>query len=237
MGIFEVSKGIKIGHLQAFHHHLRVSRTAHYSTYGILSKSTRHIWIVAHGYGQMASKMISRFDHLDGETHFVIAVEGLNRFYWHETNKPAACWMTSADRYDEIEDFVGYLDAVYSRYCRHVSEALVRIHLFGFSQGCATLWRWLHASRPLFHTMTNWAGWIPEDLSYLHLNSYFNDKAFFLHYGDVDHFITPQAVSEINRVIESNGLSIKISTFEGGHVIPKQELERYLRSHILPQNQ
>ena len=97
------------------HHKLLVSRTAHYSTFGTLTKKTESIWLIAHGYGQLARNMVRRFDHLDPQKHFVIAIEGLNRFYWHENNKPAACWMTSEDRYDEIEDYVGYLDATISR--------------------------------------------------------------------------------------------------------------------------
>jgi len=208
-------------------HKLIVNRTAHYSTFGTLSKKTESIWIVAHGYGQLAKSMVKRFDYLDKSKHFVIAVEGLNRFYWHENNKPAACWMTSEDRYDEIEDYVGYLDAIYSRYCRHVDYGKVRINLFGFSQGCATLWRWMYATHRHFHTMINWAGWIPEDLTYHHMSSYLSDKQIYLHYGDSDHFITPDSVKDITSVIESNDLSVKVSIFEGGHVIPKKELERF----------
>lgn len=210
------------------HHKLQVNRTAHYSTSGVLSKETESIWIVTHGYGQLARNMVKRFDHLDPAKHFVLAIEGLNRFYWHENNKPAACWMTSEDRYDEIEDYVGYLDAIYARHCRHVDYKKVQINLFGFSQGCATLWRWIYASRPHFHNMINWAGWIPEDLSYHHMSSYFNDKKIYLHYGDSDHFITASSVTDITKVIEDNDLQVEISKFRGGHVIPKQELVGFL---------
>ena len=210
------------------HHKLVVNRTAHYSTFGSLSKETESIWIVAHGYGQLAKNMVERFDRLDPSKHFVIAVEGLNRFYWHSNNKPAACWMTSEDRYDEIEDFVGFLNSIYARYCRHVDYDKVKINLFGFSQGCATLWRWIHAVQPHFHRMINWAGWIPEDLSYHHMTAYLKEKHLSLHYGDSDHFITSESVKNITEVIDKNNLEVSISTFEGGHVIPKQELERYL---------
>ena len=192
------------------HHKLIVNRTAHYSTHGTLSKKTEAIWIVTHGYGQLARNMIKRFDYLDPAKHFVIAIEGLNRFYWHENNKPAACWMTSEDRYDEIEDYVGYLDAIYARYCRHIDYRKVKINLFGFSQGCATLWRWIYAGKPHFHNIINWAGWIPEDLSYHHMSSYLGDKNIYFHYGDGDHFITEASVTDITQVINTNDLNVRI---------------------------
>jgi hypothetical protein len=73
---------------------ISVSKTAHYSTMGKLSKSTRYIWIVAHGYGQRANRIIKKFDFLSPEEHFVIAPEGLSRFYWHKNQEPVASWMT-----------------------------------------------------------------------------------------------------------------------------------------------
>ncbi len=216
------------------HRTLQVSKTAHYSTFGTLDKQhTKFIWMVCHGYGQLARKMISRFDHLDPIEHFVIAPEGLSRFYWHTNNTPVASWMTSEDRYDEIEDLVNYLDGIYNRYCRHVNQSRVRIILFGFSQGCATLWRWIHARQPRFDSFINWAGWIPEDLSYSHLHSYLQSKKVMLHYGSKDHFITKDTVNQITDVIHDQKLNVRISQFEGGHVIPKKELISFIQDHIL----
>jgi len=216
------------------HHKLAVSRTAHYSTHGTLSKkSTKYIWIACHGYGQLAKKMIDRFTFLDEERHFVIALEGLNRFYWHENNKPAACWMTSEDRYDEITDFVNYMDSIYNRYCMHVNQGQVQIVLFGFSQGCATIWRWIHASQRRFDYFINWAGWIPEDISYAHVSELLNKASLYLHYGSEDHFITKDNITAITDVIAVNDLDVQVSTFVGGHVIPGEEMQRFVKKEIL----
>lgn len=214
------------------HHKQEIRRTAHYSTYGQLSKETKFIWLALHGYGQLARQTIRKFSVLDDKEHFVIAPEGLNRFYWHTNNEPVACWMTREDRYDEISDFVGYLDIIYNRYCKHVNEQKVTIILFGFSQGCATLWRWVHASQPRYDVLVNWAGWIPEDISYLHLQAYFENKRHFLYYGDSDKYLTEEALIGIKEVIQINNLDIEIKQFEGEHKIPKQELSNFVRDHL-----
>ena len=217
------------------HQSMTVARTAHYSTFGSLNKkTTKYIWIVMHDYGQIASRLINKFDKLDPEEHFVIAVEGLNRFYWTgEERVPVACWMTSRDRYDEINDFTRYLDQIYQRYVSHVNQDTVEVILMGFSQGCATMWRWIHASQPHYDIAINWAGWIPEDISYRHLEEYLDDKQHHLWYGDEDHFITDEALGDIKKVIDDNNLSLRIEKFKGGHKIVRSEFQRFVDTYIL----
>lgn len=210
----------------------KVSRTAHYSTYGELTKQTKYIWFFLHGYGQLSKKTIQKFDFLDEEEHFVVAPEGLSRFYWHSNNEPVACWMTKEDRYEEIDDFVNYLDALYERFTCHVNQD-VKMIVMGFSQGCATAWRWIHARQPKFNVLINWGGWIPEDISYVHLKEYLNDKEIFLCYGDQDKYITDQAMEGIRDVISKNGLVIRIEPFSGTHRIPKDVFDKFIREHIM----
>lgn len=212
---------------------LKVQRTAHYSTYGELSKkTTKYVWIVLHGYGQLTKRMINKFSDFNPEEHFVIMPEGLNRFYWNDTGKPVSCWMTSEDRYDEIEDFVQYLDSIYNNYCRHLDQGKVKIVLMGFSQGCATMWRWIHASQPHFTIALNWGGWIPEDLSYHHLADYLDAKELYMLYGDKDKYITPKALQDIQGVIDQNKLNIQVEEYEGEHKIPREELIKFSKEHV-----
>ena len=209
------------------HNKLQVNRTAHYFTQGTLSKSTAHIWFVFHGYGQRADQILSKFEDIDEYTHFLIAPEGLSRFYWHKNNVPVASWMTKQDRYDEIHDFVRYIDQLYDLYCRHLDQR-VKIHLFGFSQGCATRWRWIHASKIRFDSLINWAGWVPEDISYMHLIEYFKNKKMFLHVGDNDEFITEAVLAKLIQHLKESQLNIVVSMFNGTHRITKEELLRFL---------
>ena len=214
-------------------HHIEVTRTAHYYTHGTLDKkTTKHIWFVFHGYGQQAERVVQKFDFLSEEEHFVIAPEGLSRFYWHKGNKPVASWMTSKDRYHEINDFVQFINRLYSLYCLHVSQE-VKIHLFGFSQGCATLWRWVHASQPRLDTIINWGGWIPEDISYRHLKAHLAQADLYMHYGTEDQFINADMVSNLKILVTDNQLDVAFSSFAGEHRIPQEELEAFCNAKKL----
>jgi len=201
---------------------LAVETTAHYHTVGELSKKTKTIIFALHGYGQTSEYMASKFDWIDREREFVICPEALNAFYWHKGNEPVACWMTKRHRYDEIESFVSYLDQLYHRYCSHVNQE-TKIVFFAFSQGCATVWRWIHASQPRVNTIINWAGWIPEDISY----------KIYLHYGKEDEFINDKTIGGINDVIKSNQLDVAITSWPGKHHIPKSELVNFFESKSL----
>ena len=141
--------------------------------------------------------------------------------------------MTSRDRYDEINDFTRYLDQIYQRYVSHVNQDTVEVILMGFSQGCATMWRWIHASQPHYDIAINWAGWIPEDISYRHLEEYLDDKQHHLWYGDEDHFITDEALGDIKKVIDDNNLSVRVEKFKGGHKIVRSEFQRFVDTYIL----
>lgn len=206
---------------------LRIQKTAHYFASGELTKETKYIWMAMHGYGQTAERLLEKFDFLNKEEHLIIAPEGLNNFYWHSNNAPVACWMTKRNRYHQISEFVAFLDSIYNLYCRHVNHD-VQINLFGFSQGCATIWRWLHASQPRFHHLINWCGWIPEDISYLHMEDYFADKEIAVHYGNQDKYMTPEILFNLKKLTEENNLSIPFTEFDGEHRVPRDVLRKVI---------
>ena len=203
-----------------------VVKTAQLCTQGSLSKSTKYIWICLHGYGQSAMQMARKMTFL-GEEHFVICPEGLNKFYWHSNRQPVACWMTSDNRYAEIDNFCSYLDTLYNRYCLHVNHQ-TKIILFGFSQGCATLWRWIHSNHIDFDYLINWAGWIPEDISYIHMQEYLQDKKLFLVYGDNDEYLNNEVISKLEILMAQNRLNIEKKEFSGKHQIPPEELKTFI---------
>jgi len=87
---------------------------------------------------------------------------------------------------------------------------------------------------PKFDHFINWAGWIPEDISYEHLAYYLEKSKIYLHYGTADQFITDESVKGINEVIASNHLKITVSKFEGEHRIPNEELVDFLDRYVLP---
>jgi len=63
-------------------HHFQVPRTAHYYTLGTPSEAIEDFWLVCHGYGQLGSEIIHKFEKFDDGKHLIVAAEGLSRFYW-----------------------------------------------------------------------------------------------------------------------------------------------------------
>src|SRR5947199_10791389 len=98
-------------------HHFSTRRTARFFTLGSPERST-DLWILCHGYGQLASRFLERFRPIEAERRCIVAPEGLSRFYL--TDSPAerrvgASWMTREDRLHEIDDYVRYLDALHAK--------------------------------------------------------------------------------------------------------------------------
>src|SRR5512141_1921982 len=100
---------------------MRVPRTARYWTDGDTG-SARDVWFILHGYGQLAADLLAAAAPLAGDGRLVVAPEALSRFYAtaatggsHAQAGVGASWMTREDRDHEIEDYIGYLDALASR--------------------------------------------------------------------------------------------------------------------------
>jgi len=122
-------------------HTFNTPRTARYFTIGSLEKAGE-MWIVCHGYGQLASRFLERFRPIADDQRCVVAPEGLSRFYLSESaaeRRVGASWMTKEDRLHEIDDYVRYLDALHD----HVATGKDKVIALGFSQGSATACRWV----------------------------------------------------------------------------------------------
>jgi predicted esterase len=201
------------------HHKFTVEKTAHVFTHGEPSDKTEYFWFVTHGYGQLASSIIRKFEGFDPTTHFVVAPEALNRFYWQfKSNIVGASWMTRQDREDEIADYSRYLDTVFAHFKGQVPPS-VKIILFGFSQGCATQMRWILRGSPQYDNLLFWGGVLPEDLDYAPFWNYFDDKKFTFVCGDNDEFINQEGIDKHIALVKEKGLTIDFVGFEGKHEV------------------
>ena len=211
------------------HFKLNVSKTAQYYQLGEPGPEVRQLWIVCHGYAQLASEFIQDFQMLDNGSALVVAPEGLNHFYKKGFNgEVGASWMTRHCREDEIADNGAYLEALLNR-CLAQLPGDVRIILLGFSQGTATVCRWILRYHPHFHDLVLWAGMPPEDLDYQAHKEYLADKNLYLLYGSNDPFLTPDRFSELREIESSNNIDFEENRFEGGHEIPPTALEKLLK--------
>lgn len=212
------------------HHTISVARTAHYYTLGEPGPQVRQFWIVCHGYAQLAHEFLENFRLLDNGQSLVVAPEGLNRFYRKGFDGPVgANWMTRHQRLSEIHDYANYLQSLYEHYLQQLPQD-VRIVLLGFSQGTATVCRWIMEKKPKFHDLMLWAGLPPEDLDYAAQKAYLSDKNLYLLYGTHDPFLTPDRIHKVQEIEDKNGIDFGERSFEGGHEILPETLREMMKN-------
>ncbi len=209
-------------------HTFPVQRTAHYYTIGVPNAQVRYVWLVCHGYGQLAQHFIRKFDTIAADADaLIIAPEGLSRFYTEGlSGRVGASWMTREDRLLEIADYCNYLSALYNNFITPLHHD-VKIVLMGFSQGCATQLRWIMRDFPRFDYLLLWAGMPPEDLDYQSNISYFDNKEVHCIYGTGDPFLQEERLLTYQQLLDSLPFPIHTRTFEGAHTVDRATLRQW----------
>jgi len=202
-------------------HHLSVKRTARYFALGDPARAGE-VWFACHGYGQLAARFLEKLRVLDDGRRYLVAPEGLSRFYLSESpteRRVGASWMTREDRVAEIDDYVLYLDAVYADVFGSLDRARVTVHALGFSQGTSTVSRWTAMGKAQIDRLTLWGGELPPDLD-LTVDTVarrLRDARLALVYGRSDEFITAKVVQTITARLHQHGIPYKEIPFDGGH--------------------
>lgn len=203
---------------------------ARYYKLGEISTTTKKIWFVIHGYGQLAQYFLKKFVPLENPETCIIAPEGLSRFYLEDVtkrsqsgnNKVGATWMTRENRLMDIDNYVTYLNQIYQT---EVADSFKgEITLFGFSQGGATVSRWALDGKIKFHRLVLWAGIFPADMDFEKGAIMLKDKEVIEVFGSHDPFLTDTRVLEMTQLNKKLNLDIKTIQFEGGHEIDANTL-------------
>ncbi len=207
--------------------HLRVPRSARYSVMGSFGASLTEVWIVCHGHGQLASRFLTRFVPIEREDRLFIAPEALSRYYLtapkggpHAPNTPVgATWMTSEDREREIDDYVGYLDLLYDEIFSAVPRKTVRLWVLGFSQGCATVARWVARGKADPDRVVVWAGMLPPELNADDAAALARRAPLTVVLGRQDDFANPDLVAAQEARLKELRIPYETIRFDGGHEI------------------
>ena len=215
-------------------HELVVRRTARYYTLGPTHGFPRELWFVCHGYAQLARRFLSQFAALDDGTRLIVAPEALSRFYLDPVAerrgqaepRVGATWMTREARESEIEDYVAYLDQLATEIRHHLTGAGPRIVVLGFSQGTATVCRWLGASDLRADQIVLWSGGIPPELDLAEWASRLHGASLTLVAGDADELVSGNAVAAEGERLSTAGVAFTLLHHEGGHVIDEGALVR-----------
>jgi predicted esterase len=215
-------------------HAIRVRRTARYFTLGPTHGFPRELWVVCHGYGQLAQRFLSQFAVLDDGTRLVVAPEALSRFYvdplparrGQVDPRIGASWMTREDRESEIHDYVAYLEQLTIEVRHHLTGAGPRIVVLGFSQGTATVCRWLAASELRADEIVLWSGGIPPELSVAEWAETLHGARLSLVAGESDEVVTADAVAAEGERLSAAGVAFTLQRYPGGHRIDEEALAK-----------
>ncbi len=226
-------------------HHIEVVRRARYWMLGDPSMPAAELWIVCHGYRQLAGRFLRRFLPLAGEGRLIVAPEALSRFYVDDSGGPhgpedrvGASWMTREDRLSEIADYVDYLD----RLCIFLlgdgatsgsaAPARPRVFVLGFSQGAATASRWAALGRAPLDRLVLWAGAVAHDLDLDAAAPRLHPLRPILVVGERDLLVPEEAVNRERDRLRRHGIDPIVFRHAGEHRIDAgalREVERRLR--------
>ena len=178
-------------------------------------------WLVAHGYGQLAEFFIRHFDIL-GDHHKVLAPEGLHRYYLNGNNgRVGSSWMTKLEREQDIKQYIQLLDKVMDVECPLEVNHIIA---FGFSQGAATISRWLCSTKYTVNTLVLWAGAWPHDMEISHNIQILKALKIIIVVGIQDQFLGKDGIGRYLSVFDENKIQYKLIQFDGDHRLDKGTL-------------
>lgn len=205
-------------------HHLIIPKTARYFQNGELNQSTSEVWIVCHGYGQLANFFLRKFDLLNSNTTCIIAPEGLHRYYLEgSAGRVGASWMTKEDRLTDIKDYINYLDLLAEKVKQAAPKS--KLYVLGFSQGCATVSRWVNQGKTQPDALILYAGVFPPDLDFSIEGSALRNTKVILTNGNRDEYLKEGDINHQLSIMEQNGIQPEFIPFEGSHQIYPEVLD------------
>ena len=204
-------------------HKIKVEKTGRYFTHGKREPHIRIVLFVCHGYAQIANKFLKKFEPAFRDDIFMVAPEGLNRFYARESSgNVVASWMTTEEREDDIQDYVNYLDSVYREVMPSFPKK-VKVVVLGFSQGAATASRWITQGRSRIDELVLWCGFFPSDVSLHEIPEHVKLRVVT---ATEDRYMSPEQQQEELEAMKKGAPALEHFQFEGKHEINIAALEK-----------
>jgi len=200
---------------------LTSSKTFRYFTHGNPEKAKYALYVL-HGYGQLASFFIRKFQDL-GEEYYIIAPEGMHRFYLNgSSGRVGASWMTKEAREEDITDTQNWLSTLQKEV--NSNSSFEKEVVLGFSQGGATAARWNTINS--IPNQIYWASIFPPDVAIHNLITNASDSKKYFVLGSNDEYFDETQQKEIFSFYKKNGF--KTIEFTGNHVIENKILKKVL---------
>jgi predicted esterase len=198
----------------------------------------REVWIVCHGHGQLARRFLSRFVPLERADRLFVAPEALSRFYLHapqggphSSDAPVgASWMTYEDRESEIGDYVNYLDLLHDEIFSAIDRMSIRLTVLGFSQGVATVARWVARGKVQPDRVVFYAGLLPPELDAAGAARLAARSPLTVVLGNDDEFARPDLIGQQEARLKDLRVPYDTIRFDGGHEITAEVLKQLSES-------
>ncbi|MDW8273999.1 MAG: hypothetical protein RMJ53_07215 [Chitinophagales bacterium] len=210
---------------------ITVQRTARYYTFGQINAETKLIWLALHGYAQLACEFLEYFTPIAGLDTFIVAPEALNRFYVKGfTGKVGATWMTKEAREKDITDNIYYLNSLTEKLAFKELQLNKKIVTFGFSQGVATLTRWLLHANFCPDVLILYGGDIAAELYEKPVADFFLKAKCYICYGINDPFINDTIIERLHNYFKN--IRVTWMKFDGGHEIKSDVIKEIKANHL-----
>ena len=188
----------------------------------------QEVWIVLHGYGQLAEFFIRKFLPHASEIRLFIAPEGTNHSYLKDfQGRVGANWMTSYQRETAIANNHRYLNRMMEEVLS-AFEKVPRVHLLGFSQGAATGTRWASQWKGTLDSLILWGGGFAHDLALEVAKEKFAATAVILVHGLEEELATEESKKRQEELLLELGKPLKHMSFSGGHELDALTLEKII---------
>lgn len=204
---------------------IKTEKLTRYYHLGKIGDRIKTLWIVFHGYGQLAGEFISNFKEIQNDETLIIAPEALNKFYLRGFyGKVGAAWMTTEDRKNEISDYVFTINKIYKEISQSLNIADIKINILGFSQGTHTAVRWLDFTETKIDKLLLWSGTFPHDCSYIEKKEYWSKIKTQIILGDHDRLLSEKKINSEFEFMSSQKLNYQIINYKGGHSLDSYKL-------------
>lgn len=198
---------------------LDFSFQAPYYVLGSTNEHTKKVWIIFHGYGQLADDFSNLFSELISDDNVLIFPQGLSKFYLKGVDKKiGANWMTSNDRELDIVNYISYLNQLFDLEIRPYLDN-IELNILGFSQGGHTASRWINASDIAYHKLVLWGSSLAHEIDKKMIASSFSQGKNMLVCGDRDRFIHPDQLQKLKARYKQMDFNYQFIEYHGGHDI------------------
>ncbi|NVJ84988.1 MAG: alpha/beta hydrolase [Algoriphagus sp.] len=194
------------------------------------SASPDDLWVVFHGYGQLAEFFLRKFLPFASAKRLFLAPEGTNYFYLQDfKGRVGANWMTRHERELAIANNHRFLNSLIEKYLKEF-HAKPRIHVLGFSQGAATATRWASQGEFQVASFVLWAGGFAEDMVLDVAREKFENTRISMVLGNQDEVISQDSLKRQKELIQRLGNPVNQLTFEGGHELNSELLTKIIEN-------